>query len=179
MVVVVVSFEATPELTEQHTHAEAEARIRMSQAMSSGSGSNEGNGCQVSSRSSVASTMPGPPGKELKWVMDDETKKALSNLRKAHGALDRTNLEWTSTYEASEMHPNTQGCKIEKDLKAMVAKGEELDKIILSLEKVTMQKKNLTAGQLTEAVRVCQEVSELVKAGGAKSAAIKSWHKLS
>ena len=100
-------------------------------------------------------------------------------MRKAHSSWDRTCREWTSTYESSESYPNTQGCKIEKDLKAMCEKGKSIDKQIQSLEQLVLRGINLDYGQIQEAQRLCSEMADLIKTGNAKNNGIKSLMKLS
>ena len=85
------------------------------------------------------------PETEVPPIEIEGMKQAVMNGRKVHGDWDRKKRDLDGTIGLSKEHPNTQGCKFEKDLELMIEQGSKLDSQYLNLERKYNSKAQMQA----------------------------------
>ena len=93
--------------------------------------------------------------------------------RNAHGEWDRTKRDLKATVLTSQTNENTKGCRVEKDLTALLIKGDEYDAQLVDLEQQYLSKKSLDATQRKSIESLAAEIYTSMKAARAKSSALK------
>ena len=77
------------------------------------------NGLNAASSTSAGSNLGAPPGPgEDVGGQAERDKTTVTNLRKARSLWDRSTRDFAALVRKSGSHPNTTGCKFEKDFGA-------------------------------------------------------------
>ena len=107
----------------------------------------------------------------------DVDKAVVKNLKQAHANWSRTIVDWQAVLSKSSIHPNTQGCKIEKDLADLLQNMKAIDCDIVQLDQQfqVSDTKQFTEADIKRGGVICQDLSDGLKVGGKKVAALKSW----
>jgi hypothetical protein len=95
-------------------------------------------------------------------------------VRKNHNLWDRTKRSWKATLAQSEVNPNTQHGKIEKDLTALVDNASSIDGQLCSLETIFLRGMNYSCEEIKNVAQLCGDINIMIKDGNKKQAALKS-----
>lgn len=131
----------------------------------------------VSDSGASGATLPLPRG-ENKPDLDPKVKAVVAGIRKAHSAWDKACREFEALVRKSSEHPNTKGCKFEKDLKELVTKGQDMDKVLVGLEQTFLTSQKLDDEQIKQATEQAATLHSKIKEGNKKAAALRPWFKL-
>ena len=109
---------------------------------------------------------------------DARSKIAVQAIRKWHSAWDRAHREYGALVARSADHPNTTGCKFERDLKDLCTEGEQLDKCLVALEEKYLRGVQFSNQELATGAETTAAMQAKIKEGGKKAAALRPWFKL-
>ena len=129
--------------------------------------------------SSAGSNLGAPPGpgKDVGGQAERD-KTTVTNLRKAHSLWDRSTRDFEALVRKSGSHPNTTGCKFEKDLVLIITSGASRDSAVKGFEQTFLEGKSFSDEEIKKAADVSNNVLKLVKEGQKKAAALRPWFKL-
>ena len=130
-----------------------------------------GKKAQKTDEQQLKGIIPGPPTNPN----EQRDKEALTNLRKAHSAWDRTKRDYTAVLDQSRKIESTKGSKFEKDIEAAIREGIELDSQICQLETQFISTKEFSNDDIEEGTRLGSELHGLIKSGNKKAQALRSW----
>ena len=131
----------------------------------------------ASSTSAGSNWAPPGPGKDVGGQAERD-KTTVTNLRKAHSLWDRSTRDFEALVRKSGSHPNTTGCKFEKDLALIIKSGASLDSAVKGFEQTFLEGKSFSDEEIKKAADVSNNVLKLVKEGQKKAAALRPWFKL-
>ena len=114
------------------------------------------NSLNAASSTSAGSNWRAPPGpgKDVGGQAERD-KTTVTNLRKAHSLWDRSTRDFEALVRKSGSHPNTTGCKFEKDLALIIKSGASLDSAVKG--------KSFSDEEIKKAADVSNNVLKLVK----------------
>ena len=78
----------------------------------------------------------------------------------------------------SEGHPNTRGCKFEKDLASLSEQAQAIDVRTMALEKKWLCGTSLTDAEIKAAAEDTAEFVQLTKKGNKLKVALEQWMKI-
>ena len=101
------------------------------------------NSLNAASSSSAGSNLGAPPGPgEDVGGQAERDKTMVTNLRKAHSLWDRSTRDFEALVRKSGSHPNTTGCKFEKDLVLIITSGASRDSAVQGFEQTFLEGKS-------------------------------------
>ena len=111
-------------------------------------------------------------------MKDTASATAVSNMRKIHSAWDRTKREWAGLIAQSEAHTNTNGCKFESDLRAVILNGTKIDDSMVTLETNYVAKGALARDEIEQGAKLASHLVEAMKNGAKRVVALKACFKV-
>ena len=87
----------------------------------------------------------------------------VMNLRTAHSFWDRSARDFEALVRKSGSHPNTTGCKFEKDLVLIIKTGALLDSAVKSFEQTFIEGKSFSDEEIKKAADVSNNVLTLAE----------------
>ncbi|CAK0797564.1 unnamed protein product, partial [Prorocentrum cordatum] len=124
----------------------------------------------VLSGASVAGSGTHPPD-------DPKVKVAIQAIRRSHNVWDRSLRDFAALVQKSKDHPNTQGCKFEKDLESISSQGDLIDKKLVSLEQKYMNTGTLDDDDIKLGAEQVSAIQDVVKQGNKRATALRPWFK--
>ena len=78
----------------------------------------------------------------------------------------------------SSKHPNTTGCKFEKDLETICAEGQAIDIVLKQLEEKFLTGANFDDDDIRAGASQAAAMTIKIKEGNKKAGALRPWFKL-
>ena len=98
-------------------------------------------------------------------------------MRKCHSSWDRTKRDWQTVVKTSESCPNTQGSKLESDMKDLIMSCSAIDQKIVDIESIFLTKPFLTDDEILSGSQQVQSMTAECKVGATKAQALRACFK--
>ena len=102
----------------------------------------------------------------------------MQGIRKVHSAWDKANSAFSALVKKSAEHPNTTGCKFEKDLETIRVKGHAIDRVLQQLEEKFLTGANFDDDDIRAGASQAAAMTIKIKEGKKKAGALRPWFKL-
>ena len=107
----------------------------------------------------------------------EKSKVAIQAVRKCHSSWDRMKRDWQTVVKTSESCPNTQGSKLESDMKDLIASCSAIDQKIVDIESIFLSKSILTDDEIVSSCQHVQSMTAECKVGATKAQALRACFK--
>ena len=108
----------------------------------------------------------------------EKTKVAIQALRKCHSGWDKAKRDWQGALKQSQDCDNTQGTKIEADLKELISTRSEIDEKAMGVETLYFIKGVLTDADIVRGSELIGPLAGFLNTGAQKASALKPWFTL-